>query len=333
MQQVALLPICAPIQVDILWRRLRPDTSFRLNPGGLILGQTAVANLPHERTSPQNLGIDTMRRITLSRCSVLAACVAALAIAAPKGAIAEETDPAVIKSHLLSEDSKRILQVLKAERSAFKTLAADSAFARTGRLPKTPGRLSAPAIIDPNIADLGTEDALAAELSGIARDMNVDEVLLAHKNPTSVDKTAQKLGVKSAQSWRCLAEAIYFEARGESTRGQVAVAEVILNRVDSRRYPKTVCGVVKQGTGKRNLCQFTYTCDGIPDRIANKLAFLKAGKIAKMMLDGRPRVLTGNATHYHTTAVSPRWSKRLTKTALIGDHIFYRYPTKLSAKN
>ena len=274
-----------------------------------------------------------MRRITLSRCSSLAACVAALAIGAPTGATSEETDPTVVQAHLLSEDSKRILQVLKAERSAFKTLATDNVFARTGRLPKTPGRLSAPAIIDPNIADLGTEDALAAELSGIARDMNVDEVLLAHKNATSVDKTAQRLGVKSAESWRCLAEAIYFEARGESTRGQVAVAEVILNRVDSRRYPKTVCGVVKQGTGKRNLCQFTYTCDGIPDRIANKRAFLKAGKIAKMMLDGRPRVLTGKATHYHTTAVSPRWSKRLTKTALIGDHIFYRYPTKVSAKN
>lgn len=274
-----------------------------------------------------------MRRNILSRCSVLAACVAALTISAAEAAQAEETDPTQVQAHILSEDSKRILQVLKAERSAFKTLATDSMFARTGRLPKTPGRLSAPAIIDPNLADLGTEDALAAELSGIARDMDVDEVLMAHKDVTSVEKAAQKLGVKSADAWRCLAEAVYFEARGESTRGQVAVAEVILNRVDSRRYPKTVCGVVKQGTGKRNLCQFSYTCDGIPDRIHNKRAFLKAGKIAKMMLDGRPRVLTGKATHYHTTAVSPRWSKKLTKTALIGVHIFYKYPTKVSSKN
>lgn len=274
-----------------------------------------------------------MRRITLSRCSVLAACVTAFLTGAPNSASAEETDPTSDQVNILSEDSIRILQVLKAERSAFKTLATDQVFARTGRLPETPGRLTAPAIIDPNIADLGTEDALAAELSGIARDMDVDEVLLAHKDVTSVDKAAQKLGVKSAESWRCLAEAIYFEARGESTRGQVAVAEVILNRVDSRRYPKTVCGVVKQGTGKRNLCQFSYTCDGKPDRILNKRAFLKAGKIAKMMLDGRPRVLTGKATHYHTTAVSPRWSKKLTKTALIGVHIFYRLPTKVSAKN
>lgn len=274
-----------------------------------------------------------MRQIILSRCSVLAACVAALAFGNGTGAVAEETDPKAVQAHILSEDSKRILQVLKAERSAFKTLAADRDFARTGRLPATPTRLTVPAIIDPNLADLGTEDALAAELSGIARDMDVDEVLLAHKDVTSVDKAAQRLGVKPAESWRCLSEAIYFEARGESTRGQVAVAEVILNRVDSRRYPKTVCGVVKQGTGKRNLCQFSYTCDGIPDRIHNKRAFLKAGKIAKMMMDGRPRVLTGKATHYHTTAVSPRWSKKLTKTALIGEHIFYRYPTKVSAKN
>ena len=274
-----------------------------------------------------------MRQSILSRCSVLAACVAALTIGAASVAQAEETDPTAVQSNVLSEDSKRILQVLKAERSAFKTLANDSVFARTGRLPKTPGRFAAPAIIDPNMADLGTEDAIARELGGIAREMDVDEVLLAHKDVTSVDKAAKKLGVKSAEGWRCLSEAIYFEARGESTRGQVAVAEVILNRVDSRRYPKTVCGVVKQGTGKRNLCQFSYTCDGIPDLIHNKRAFLKAGKIAKMMLDGRPRVLTGKATHYHTTAVSPRWSKKLTKTALIGVHIFYRYPTKVSAKN
>ncbi len=279
------------------------------------------------------MGINTMRQSILSRCSVLAACVAAFTIGAASAAQAEETDPTAVQSTILSEDSKRILQVLKAERSAFKTLANDSVFARTGRLPKTPGRFAAPAIIDPNLADLGTEDAIAAELGGIARNMDVDEVLMAHKDVTSVDKAAKKLGVKSAEAWRCLSEAIYFEARGESTRGQVAVAEVILNRVDSRRYPKTVCGVVKQGTGKRNLCQFSYTCDGIPDRIHNKRAFLKAGKIAKMMLDGRPRVLTGEATHYHTTAVSPRWSKKLTKTALIGVHIFYRYPTKVSAKN
>ena len=274
-----------------------------------------------------------MRHLFLSRCTVLAACVAALGFTAAPVSAAEEIEIEA-RPHILSEDSKRILKVLKAERSAFRTLSADSVFARTGRLPKTPGRFSAPAIIDPNLADLGTEDALTADLSGVARDMDVDEVLLAHNNaPASVAQVADKLGVKSVEAWRCLAEAIYFEARGESTRGQVAVAEVILNRVDSRRYPKTVCKVVKQGTGKRNLCQFTYTCDGIPDRIHEKRAFLKAAKIAKLMLDGRPRVLTGNATHYHTTAVSPRWSKKLTKTALIGDHIFYRYPIKVSSKN
>ncbi len=138
---------------------------------------------------------------------------------------------------------------------------------------------------------------------------------------------------KGGSEWACLTEALYFEARGETIKGIFGVAEVILNRVDDPRYPSSVCGVINQGTGERYRCQFTYTCDGIPDRIANKRAFLKAGKIAKMMLDGRPRVLTGKATHYHTTAVSPRWSKKLTKTALIGDHIFYRYPTKVSSKN
>ncbi|RDC73810.1 cell wall hydrolase [Rhodovulum sp. 12E13] len=126
--------------------------------------------------------------------------------------------------------------------------------------------------------------------------------------------------------WRCLAEAIYFEARSEPVRGQVAVAEVILNRVDSRTYPDSVCGVVHQGTGQRYRCQFTYTCDGAAETIREKRAWARAGKIARLMLDGAPRVLTGGATHYHTTAVNPRWAAAFPHTATIGVHRFYRAP-------
>jgi len=126
--------------------------------------------------------------------------------------------------------------------------------------------------------------------------------------------------------WRCLAEAIYFEARGERMQGQVAVAEVILNRVDSRAWPDSVCGVVKQGTGRRYQCQFTYTCDGRADRVREPRAWDRAAKIARLMLDGAPRGLTGGATHYHTTAVSPRWARAYPRTATIGVHHFYRQP-------
>lgn len=124
--------------------------------------------------------------------------------------------------------------------------------------------------------------------------------------------------------WECLTEALYFEARGESVRGMFAVAEVILNRVDNRAYPNTVCGVVNQGTGGRYQCQFTYTCDGIADRVNDRASWRTVGIVARAMLDGAPRELTNGATHYHTRAVSPSWSRVFPRTASIGSHYFYR---------
>ncbi|WP_289041788.1 cell wall hydrolase [uncultured Aliiroseovarius sp.] len=124
--------------------------------------------------------------------------------------------------------------------------------------------------------------------------------------------------------WRCMTEALYFEARGETLKGQFAVAEVILNRVDNPRYPNSVCGVIKQGTGRKFACQFTFTCDGRPEVINEPASFARLGKIARAMLDGTERALTGGATHYHTSAVAPVWAKRLTHTTKIGIHRFYR---------
>ncbi|WP_227267364.1 cell wall hydrolase [Roseobacter weihaiensis] len=125
--------------------------------------------------------------------------------------------------------------------------------------------------------------------------------------------------------WQCLAEALYFEARGETVKGQFAVAEVILNRMTSERFPQSACGVINQGTGKRYQCQFTYTCDGHKEVIAEPRAFERVAKVARAALDGVAPDLTEGATHYHTKAVKPRWSKVYTKTAAIGTHIFYRH--------
>lgn len=125
------------------------------------------------------------------------------------------------------------------------------------------------------------------------------------------------------EQWQCLTEAVYFEARGESLEGQIAVAEVILNRVDNPLYPRTVCGVVKQRGGGG--CQFSYVCNGRTNMREKRAADL-AGRIARAMLDGAPRVLTAGATHFHTRAVRPSWSKRFPKTAAIGAHLFYRHP-------
>jgi spore germination cell wall hydrolase CwlJ-like protein len=125
--------------------------------------------------------------------------------------------------------------------------------------------------------------------------------------------------------WKCMAEALYFEARGETVKGQFAVAEVIMNRVESERFPGTVCGVINQGTGRKYQCQFTYTCDGNPEKIAEPHAFENVGKVARAVLDGRAPELTDGATHYHTTAVRPKWARVYTKTAAIGVHLFYRH--------
>lgn len=124
--------------------------------------------------------------------------------------------------------------------------------------------------------------------------------------------------------WRCLAEALYFEARGESARGLFAVGEVIMNRVDSGNYPNSLCAVINQGTGRKYACQFTYTCDGRPEQINEPQAFVRVGKVARLLIDGAPRTLTEGATHYHTKAVSPSWARRYPRTASIGSHLFYR---------
>ena len=152
--------------------------------------------------------------------------------------------------------------------------------------------------------------------------------------PFSVEYTREYLAaqpaVKGEASWQCLTEALYFEARGESIKGQFAVAEVILNRVDSGSFPNSVCGVINQGTGRKYQCQFTYTCDGHDEVIHNKKVFTRLGKIAHLMLEGSDRPLTQGATHYHTKAVNPRWAKTFPRTATIGVHHFYKMPTKVS---
>lgn len=124
--------------------------------------------------------------------------------------------------------------------------------------------------------------------------------------------------------WDCLRKAIYFEARGESIKGQFAVAEVILNRLDNPDFPKSVCGVVSQGG--RGGCQFSFVCDGYSDAMREPYPAEIAGRIARVMLDGAPRALTFGATHFHTRAVWPGWSRRFPQTASIGSHIFYRMP-------
>ncbi|CAG1015539.1 MAG: cell wall hydrolase [Rhizobiaceae bacterium] len=124
---------------------------------------------------------------------------------------------------------------------------------------------------------------------------------------------------------KCLATAIYFEARGENTRGQAAVAQVILNRVRNPTYPGTICGVVYQNDNWRNACQFSFACDGIKDRITSPAHYRLAQDIALAVTAGKIFISdVGSSTHYHATYVSPRWSRTMEKMKKIGLHIFYR---------
>ena len=142
---------------------------------------------------------------------------------------------------------------------------------------------------------------------------------------------AKQPAKKGDAEWACLTKALYFEARGESIRGQVAVAEVILNRVSSGAYPRSICGVVNQGAGSRLGCQFSYVCDGQSDTMNETGARIEVGKIAALMIAGAPRVLTDGATHFHTAAVRPSWARKFPQTAVIGAHYFYRQPVSIAS--
>jgi spore germination cell wall hydrolase CwlJ-like protein len=139
---------------------------------------------------------------------------------------------------------------------------------------------------------------------------------------------AERLGLDTkgrAKAEKCLANAIYFEARGEPVRGQIAVAQVVMNRVFSGYYPHDVCGVVYQNAHRHLACQFTFACDGVRDRIDELDAWVRAREIARDTLDGRLWLAdVGKATHYHAYWVRPIWIREMHKLDRIGVHTFYR---------
>ncbi|MCW6506459.1 cell wall hydrolase [Lichenifustis flavocetrariae] len=129
----------------------------------------------------------------------------------------------------------------------------------------------------------------------------------------------------SASELRCLAEAVYFEARSEPEEGQAAVAQVVLNRVMSGLYPTTICGVVFQNQQRRNACQFSFACEGHALHVNESDAWTQAARVAREVLDGATYVSdVGVATHYHANYVQPGWARRLVKMDKIGRHIFYK---------
>ena len=151
------------------------------------------------------------------------------------------------------------------------------------------------------------------------------EVTGVDQRPKSPAERLALTGPALAKAEKCLANAVYFEARGESVRGQIAVAQVVMNRVFSPFYPNDVCGVVYQNANRHLACQFTFACDGIPDVVTEPDAWARAQRIAHDMLGGKlwmPEV--AKATHYHAYWVHPDWVNEMKKIYKLGVHAFYR---------
>jgi hypothetical protein len=172
---------------------------------------------------------------------------------------------------------------------------------------------SDPSVVFKDGANGGQTVARKGEVTG------VDQRPMSPAERLGLDETSRP------KSEKCLADAIYFEARGEHVRGQMAVAQVVLNRAFSGKYPSTVCGVVYQNAHRHLACQFTFACDGIPDVVREPDMWERAKTIAAEMLDGKlwlPEV--GKATHYHAYWVRPGWVREMTKMHKLGVHTFYR---------
>ncbi|MBL8773213.1 MAG: cell wall hydrolase [Phenylobacterium sp.] len=132
-------------------------------------------------------------------------------------------------------------------------------------------------------------------------------------------------GADRARAVQCLAEAVYYEAAREPEVGQEAVAQVVLNRLRHPAYPKSVCGVVYQGSARATGCQFTFTCDGSLRYKPMPALWSRARAVAERALNGYVETSVGSATHYHAQYVAPYWAPTLVKMKQVGQHIFYRW--------
>jgi spore germination cell wall hydrolase CwlJ-like protein len=155
-------------------------------------------------------------------------------------------------------------------------------------------------------------------------DRKQSEVMTLKANLQAVGSHAGT-ALDASRELDCLTQAVYFEARGESPQGQQAVATVVLNRVKHPAFPKSVCGVVFQGSNRRTGCQFSFACDGSMRRGREASAWSRARKVAARALSGAVLGDVGSATHFHTTNVSPAWGPQMRRVAQVGLHVFYRF--------
>ena len=167
--------------------------------------------------------------------------------------------------------------------------------------------------------------SLATEPPAEDAPRQVSVVLPQPKPPLSPAQRLELHGKDYDKAEKCLSQAIYFEARNEPLRGQQAVAQVVLNRVFSPYYPKDICSVVYQNAHRHLSCQFTFACDGKPDRVNERGPWSRASRVAKQILNAQVWLQDVNkATHYHAAYVRPNWIRDMKVMARHGLHAFYR---------
>jgi spore germination cell wall hydrolase CwlJ-like protein len=162
---------------------------------------------------------------------------------------------------------------------------------------------------------------------GDALKVNEEIPMTSGANPAARPFSMGNVGAATrAQALECLTSAVYYESGDQSDDGERAVAQVVLNRVRHPAFPSTVCGVVYQGSTRATGCQFTFTCDGSLERRPDADGWARAKRIAEAALNGAVYAPVGWATHYHADYVVPYWASTMAKNAVVGAHLFYRWP-------
>jgi spore germination cell wall hydrolase CwlJ-like protein len=287
-------------------------------------GRARIAEFPDHMT-------DIPERIRSGISSISIAAEAAPSVSTAQVTVAIPRDDALTRPFVLASASTEAAEVPDIHRAVAKLAAARAQDAIEAAMAPPASPAIAPAQLASIEARATPEEAAA--LQPISRPMAsaipLDTVPLPRAAPGAPPPSpAERLhleGKEYAKAERCLANAIYFESRSEPVRGQMAVAQVVLNRVFSGFYPKDVCGTVYQNANRYLACQFTFACDGKRKLINERGAWARANRIAKQTLNGQiylPEV--GKSTHYHALYVHPNWVREMRRLARYGIHAFYR---------
>ena len=192
-----------------------------------------------------------------------------------------------------------------------------------------PGKVGRPATVV-NLPVTTTDDLLRGMALAVPTDVADqplpadDRAFASHGGAPAFDASVQSPD-DAGRALECLTAAVYYEARSEALDGQRAVAQVVLNRVRDRAFPRSVCGVVYQGSARSTGCQFSFTCDGSMYRRRDEGSWERAREVAAAALGGAVYAPVGAATSYHASYMLPWWAPSLTRIGTVGAHVFYRW--------